>query len=418
MKCYAPNLKRIERDMTMLSKITLLDNEGQTRYTRISFSKEDLQARNYIAGLMKSEADLDVRVDAVGNLIGRREGKKPGPAILVGSHLDTVMGGGRFDGIAGVVAGLEAARRLKELDLELDSPLEVIAFIAEEPSPFGLSCVGSRAMEGVLTKEHLQIEDDKGRTLAEAIRQMEGDPDNLAAARRNPKDLLANLELHTDQGPILENEEIPVGVVTGIVGIYRGQIELTGKADHSGTTPMEVRRDALTAASEVVLVFEEICREIEGLVGTIGKLDVFPNSLNVVPGSVSIGLEVRSLSDDDCQTALARLGEVISTIAKQRDLQIDYQSKRSSAPLVFPPELVERMDRVCCELDIPHRKMSSGAGHDASHMGQITDSSMVFIPSKGGRSHCPEEWSEFEHLASGTDVLTAMIVATDKEKKV
>lgn len=416
MKSYAPNQQRIERDMTMLSKITLPDNEGQTRYTRISFSKEDLQARNYIAELMKTEAGLDVHVDAVGNLIGRREGKADGPAILVGSHLDTVMGGGRFDGIAGVVAGLEAARRLKEMNVELDSPLEVIAFIAEEPSPFGLSCVGSRAMEGVLTEEHLQIEDENGRTLAEAIKEMGGDPGNLAAARRNPETLLANLELHTDQGPILENEQLPVGVVTGIVGIYRGQIELTGKADHSGTTPMEVRRDALTAASEVVLAFETICRGMDGLVGTIGKLDVFPNSLNVVPGSVSIGLEVRSLSDDDCQTALAKLGEAIQNIAQARDLKIDYNSKRSSTPLVFSEKLVERMDRVCTELDIPHRKMSSGAGHDASHMGQITDSSMIFIPSKGGRSHCPEEWSEYEHLALGTDVLTAMIVATDKEK--
>lgn len=418
MKSFAPNIKRIERDMTMLSKITLPDTEGQTRYTRISFSAEDLQARNYIAGLMKSEAGLDVRVDAVGNLIGRREGQKKGPAILVGSHLDTVMGGGRFDGIAGVVAGLEAARRLKELDIVLDSPLEVIAFIAEEPSPFGLSCVGSRAMEGVLTEEHLQIADDNGRTLAEAITMMEGDPSQLASVRRNPADLLANLELHIDQGPILEKKEIPVGVVTGIVGIYRGQVELIGKADHSGTTPMEVRRDALTAASEVVLVFEDICQEMDGLVGTIGKLDVFPNSLNVVPGFVSIGLEVRSLSDEDCQSALAQLGEAIQSIAERRDLQIDYQNKRSSTPLVFPEHLVERMGRACEELEIPHLKMSSGAGHDASHMGQITDSSMIFIPSKDGRSHCPEEWSEFKHLAQGTDVLTAMIVATDREKKI
>lgn len=417
MKSFAPNVKRIERDITMLSKMTLPGTDEQTRYTRISFSGEDLQARDHVAELMRTEAGLKVRVDAVGNLIGRREGKKPGPAILVGSHLDTVMGGGRFDGIAGVVAGLEAARRLKETGTELDSPLEIIAFIAEEPSPFGLSCVGSRAMEGVLTDEHLKIEDADGRTLAEAIRAMGGDPDKLASARRKPEEVLANLELHTDQGPILEREDLPVGVVTGIVGIYRGQVELTGKADHSGTTPMEVRRDALTAASEVVLEFERICRKMDGLVGTIGKLDVFPNSLNVVPGSVAIGLEVRSLSDDDCRTALARLGEAIQTIARRRDLQIAYRNQRSSVPLVFADALVERMDRVCTELDIPHMRMSSGAGHDASHMGQITDSGMVFIPSRGGRSHCPEEWSEFEHLALGTDVLTAMIVATDKEKK-
>lgn len=418
MKSFAPNVDRIARDINRLAEITLPDNEGQIRFTRISFSEQDLQARNYIAELMDKEAGLQVRIDAVGNLIGHRAGTKLGPVITVGSHLDTVMGGGRFDGIAGVVAGLEVARRFHELDVKNTYPLEVVAFIAEEPSPFGLSCVGSRAMEGVLTNEHLAIEDATGRSLAEAISFMGGEPEQLATAQRRSDELLANFELHTDQGPILEEQKIPVGVVTGIVGIYRGEILITGNADHSGTTPMEVRKDALAAASEVVLTLESICQLKEGLVGTIGKLDVFPNSLNVVPGSVSIGLEVRSLSDDDCQLALSTLGEALQTIGQKRSIQIDYQTKRSSSPLVFPSQLVDRMESVCQQLQVPHLKMSSGAGHDASHMGQITSSSMVFIPSQGGRSHCPEEWSEFEHLAKGTDVLAGMVFATDQEGKV
>lgn len=417
MKKIIPNVERIVRDIDRLSEITLQD-ERQARYTRISFSKEDLEARNYIASLMETEAGLKVRVDAVGNLIGRREGKVSGPAILVGSHLDTVMGGGRFDGIAGVVAGLEVARLFNELNVDTEFPLEVVAFVAEEPSPFGLSCIGSRAMEGGLTSEHLALQDGTGRTLAQAIDEIGGDSNRVFSVARQREEVLSNFELHIDQGPVLENERIPIGVVTGIVGIHRGTLEIIGRADHSGTTPMETRTDALAAAAEAVLAFEKICREALGVVGTIGKLDVFPNSLNVVPGTVSMGLEVRSLKDNDSSAVLSRFGAEMQRIRIDRGIGAEYETKRSSHPVVFNSRIVKLMESVCGRLSIPYMLMPSGAGHDASHMAKITDSSMIFIPSKGGRSHCPEEWSDFEHLAKGIEVLVGMILATDKEGRV
>jgi N-carbamoyl-L-amino-acid hydrolase len=410
------NVDRLRRDVESLSEFTDSDAYG---YTRISFSLEDRQARNYIRELMEKEAGLNVYVDAAGNMIGRREGKLAGPCIMVGSHLDTVPGGGRFDGIVGVVAGLEVARGFEKGNISLRHPLEVVIFLAEEPSPFGISTVGSRGMTGKLSNEILKsLEDPDGRSLFEAIQQMGGAPSNIAASSKSSEDILAYIELHIEQGSSLFSLDIPVGVVTGIVGIHRGNIQITGRIDHSGTTPMEARRDALAAASEAILSFEEICKNMDGVVGTFGRIEVFPNSLNVVPGSAVLGMDLRSLDECKAEEAIALIRKAFDKIEDRRDVLINSEIELSSKPVIFDTKMVKRIGQVCSSLRIPFIEMPSGAGHDAGHIAELAPVGMIFIPSKDGRSHCPDEWSEFEHICFGTEVLAEVIVSIDKEEQI
>ena len=387
-------------------------------FTRISFSDQNLKAVEHMTVLMETEADLSVYIDAAGNLIGRREGRRPdAPSIMIGSHLDTVRAGGRFDGVAGVVAGLEVARILKEMDVTLVHPLEIVAFLAEEPSPFGLSTVGSRAMTGKLSPQIINsLKDDQGRTLPQAIRQMGGDPSNLQQAKRSPTDILAYLELHIEQGPSLEERNIPIGIVTGIVEITRGDVKVVGRNDHAGTTPMEIRHDALAAASEIVLALEATCKASAGIVGTIGKMDVFPNSLNVIPGLVNIGMELRSLDEEIIKEAIKKFKLDLENIQHSRGIEITCDTWTSSQKVIFDEALVTLAAATCDKLEIPYLLLPSGAGHDASHLAQITQAAMIFIPSKGGRSHCPEEWTDFDHIGRGAELLGSLIGEIDKRE--
>jgi N-carbamoyl-L-amino-acid hydrolase len=413
MKRTNPDVKRIQRDLFKISEFVCSEEIG---YTRISFSKEDREAREYLAQLMTKEANLSVRTDAAGNLIGRKEGKRKEPAILAGSHIDTVRGGGRFDGVSGVIAGIEVARRLEEERIQLIHPLEVVVFLAEEPSPFGLSTIGSRAMAGELSEGLLiSLKDDQGRTLGQGIDEMGGDHAKIGEARRSPGSILAFLELHVEQGPTLFSRGISIGVVNGVVGIARGTIEVVGKNDHAGTTPMDVRKDALVAGAEVVLALEKVCKGLDGVVGTIGKVEVSPNSLNVIPGRVSFGMEVRSLSVELMERVLSSFRAELGRIVQERGVVIHFDSAISSKPVLFEPGMVERIGNVCDRLGLSHLEMPSGAGHDASHLAEVSPAGMIFVPSRDGRSHCPEEWTEIEHICMGIEVLANTITELDKE---
>ena len=413
IKRFKPNIDRIERDVLALSRITSPTEPG---YTRLSFTDEDRRAREYIAHLMEDEARLAVTIDPVGNLIGRRKGKKEKPALLLGSHLDTVRGGGRFDGVSGVIGAIEVARRFEEKGIENSHPLEVVAFIAEEPSAFGLSTIGSRGMAGKLSPELLEsLRDGAGRTLEKAIREMGGDPANISKAKRFSKDVLAYLELHIEQGPHLCLKSIPIGVVTGIVGILRGKVEVVGKNDHSGTTAMDVRKDTLAGGSEAVLALERICAKLGGVVGTVGRVEVFPNSANVIPGRMILDLEIRGLSEGLLREAASSFRKELKRIEEKRGVEILFEIGISSKPVVFDPSMVRRMISVCKQLGIPHVQLSSGAGHDANHLAEVAPSGMIFIPSRDGRSHCPEEWTDFEQICLGTEVLACTVSGIDRD---
>ena len=295
-------------------------------------------------------------------------------------------------------------------------PVQVVVFLAEEPSPFKLSTIGSRAMAGKLREEHLLLRDDQGRDLRRALAEMGGNPDRFPEARRSPDEIRAYLELHIEQGPLLFTRRVPIGIVKGIVGITRARIEANGKSDHAGTTPMSIRKDALAAGSEMVLALERLCGGRQDVVGTVGMIDVTPNALNVIPGTAVLGADVRSLDEDLIKGIFSSLRKEMDGIGARRGLQIRMETEVVSRPVLFEERMVDRIRRVCSRLGLPCLEMISGAGHDASHLAEVAPAGMIFIPSKDGRSHCPEEWSEFEEICSGTEVLANAMMDLDKEE--
>lgn len=407
--CIHPKIDRIEQNILQLSGIVDPEKRG---YTRVSFSPEDLQARDLVRRWMEKEASLAVRVDAAGNMIGRRKGKREVPAIMIGSHIDTVPGGGRFDGVAGVVAGLEVARCIEEEHIDLQSPLEIVVFLAEETSPFGMTTLGSRAMAGTLSPDLLEkLRDRTGRTLSQGLAQMGGRPSSLKEAQRPAGTIHTFLELHIEQGPVLASKGIDIGIVTGIAGIHRGTVEVFGTPDHSGTTPMESRKDALCAAAEAVLALERTCREIGGVVGTVGKIEASPNAANVVMGRVLLECEMRSLRKDSIGAAWDGFERSLDHIRKTRNIDVRAEIHMSSGHVDFDCSVIKRISDICHALGFSCQEMPSMAGHDAGHMAAIAPASMVFVPSLAGRSHCPEEWSDFAAIGKGAQVLGAFVTS-------
>ncbi len=407
-----PDPERIRRDIHTLSEIIDPDEEG---FTRLSFSEEYDRATALVSGLMEREAGMIVKRDAIGNLIGKREGiKKEAPALMIGSHLDTVRQGGKYDGIIGVLAGLETARCLHEEDLHLHHPLEVVAFLAEEPSPYGMSTIGSKGMAGHLTVEALQkAKNSQGENLYQAIRKAGGNPDHVADVRRTPDSLAAYLELHIEQGPILDHKHLPLGLVTGIVSIYRGKITITGISNHAGTTPMSMRRDALQAAAEAAISFDKTCRRYEQMVGTVGEFNNYPNASNVIPGRVTMGVEMRSPVTEDIETGLEEIRGELNRIEDKKGVAIETDFWLSSPGVTFPESILEMSRQTCRDYDYPYLEMPSGAGHDSSYLSEITPTGMIFVPSRNGLSHCPEEFTDLPDIMRGIEVIAAMILKLD-----
>lgn len=408
-----PNAGRMQAAIEALARLTTPEQP----YTRRSFTPLYRQGRDLVASWMR-EAGLDVSLDQAANLIGRRPGNDDGSApIALGSHTDTVPGGGHFDGIIGVIAAIEIARCLNEEGIALRHPLEVVDYLAEEPSEFGLSTIGSRAMAGALSPEHLRLIDPAGRALAEGIRQMGGDPERIGEARRNPGAFALSLELHIEQGPVLEEARIPIGIVTGLVGIHRAQIVLTGEANHAGTTPMRLRRDALTGAAEIMLALESLCRATAGkAVGTVGKISASPNASNVIAGQVQLIAEWRSIDPALLADLAARFEGQTRDVAARRSLQLSYHALSDTEPVPVPQEVQRLLMQTCETLGLRAHPMPSGAGHDTNHLAALAPAGMVFIPSRGGRSHCPEEWSELDAIARGALVMGQALLVFDSQE--
>ncbi|MFO1298890.1 MAG: Zn-dependent hydrolase [Burkholderiaceae bacterium] len=405
---------RLWRDLMALGEIT----EPGRPYTRRSFSVKFVEGREWLASRLR-DAGLAVRIDAGGNLIGRRTGRKPGAAtIMLGSHSDSVPGGGRFDGMAGVVAGIEIARALDEAGLALDHALEVVDFLAEEPSEFGLSCIGSRAMTGALEAAHLDQTGPGGETLRAAIERIGGAPDRIDAARR--ADIGAFLELHIEQGPVLEARGLDVGIVTAIVGITRLELRFNGQPAHAGTAPMQGRRDAAVAAAEVILAVRDLARELDArgegyFVATAGVVDVRPNAANVVPGDARLVIDARCESAALMKRFVDALRSSANRIAAASSTELaGFEVLSDNDPADCDPALQQVLLDSAAALGYSAMSMASGAGHDAAFVSRVAPSAMLFVPCLGGRSHCPEEWSEASQLAAGTDVILEAILRIDR----
>jgi N-carbamoyl-L-amino-acid hydrolase len=408
-----PSAARLAADLRALEAFT----RPERPYTRRAFSDEDRAARRWLAGRM-AEAGLVLAVDAAGNQIGRRSGPGAAPVLMIGSHLDTVEAGGRYDGVAGVLAGLEVARCLDAGGYRLAHPLEVVNFTCEEPSEFGLSTIGSRAMSGKLdAATAVRLRDRAGRTLAAAVDSVGGRGAELDAARRAPGDLLRYLELHIEQAASLDRAGVPLGIVTAIAAPSRYRVAVRGRQDHAGGTPMGDRRDAAAAAAEVVLLVERLAREAgRGMVGTVGVVELRPGMVNVVPGEAELLVDFRGVDPAAIAETLARFETGTAEIASRRGIAIEWTSLMRDAPLAIDPGMVAAAEAAARAVGAPWRRLTSGASHDANHVAALCPIGLLFIPCRDGRSHCPEEWAEAEHLATGAAVLLELLLRLDRAR--
>jgi N-carbamoyl-L-amino-acid hydrolase len=407
--------KRIWDDLMALAAIT----DPEKPYTRRSFSPRFLEGRAWIRRRFE-EAGLTVHLDTGGNLIGRLTGSlddaKP---IVMGSHSDTVPSGGRFDGPAGIIAALEVVRAFREQGYQPRHPIEVVDFLAEEPSEYGVSCVGSRAMAGALDDAMLQARNAAGETLAAAIARIGGDPGRLAEARR--ENIAGYLELHIEQGVVLENSGVDLGLVTAIVGIARVEIVFEGAADHAGTTPMELRRDAGLAAARLILDVAAEAREFAArgrghFVATTGILEQQPNAANVVPGRSRMVFDIRAEDDGLLQEFLADLDERSRAVAAAANVaRPGFKLLSRTRPTHCDEGLQGLLQQGAARHRLTTMRLASGAGHDAVFMARIGPSAMLFIPCLKGRSHTPEEWAEPKDLQAGAITLLEAVRALDDQ---
>jgi beta-ureidopropionase / N-carbamoyl-L-amino-acid hydrolase len=406
-KNFRADSKRMQERIEKLSEFGRNPEGG---VSRVAFSEADLQGRAYIKSLME-RAGLTVRIDPAGNIIGRREGRDPKlPVILFGSHIDSVPKGGNYDGDVGVIGALECIEILNEKKHVTKHPLEVIIFSDEEG---GL--VGSRAMIGELSSEALQVKSHTGKTIGEGIRVIGGDPGRLAEARRDPVEILAFIELHIEQGGILDSEKINIGVVEGIVGINWWDITVLGFANHAGTTPMDRRKDALLAAAKLIDSVNKIALSIPGRhVATVGRIQAEPGAPNVIPGKVVMSLEIRDLSKERIDQIYNEVRKAAAEIAKASGTSINFSMLDVTAkPAPTDPRLRSMIDRSARELGFTTKTLPSGAGHDAQDLARIVPTGMIFVPSVDGISHSPKEFTHPNDMSNGASVLLQTILRLD-----
>lgn len=402
------NAERLQQRITELGRFGANPTGG---VSRVAFSAADVAGREYIKKLMR-DAGLAVRVDAAGNIIGRREGSDPKlPAIMTGSHIDSVPGGGNYDGDVGVLGAIEVAQLLQENSVRLRHPLEIVSFTDEEG---GL--IGSLAMTGRLEPAALDVVSHSGKTIRDGIRAVGGDPDRLGEALRKPGELAAFIELHIEQGAILDEANIDIGVVEGIVGIHWWDVTIDGVANHAGTTPMNRRRDALLSAAELALAVNRVATSIPGRqVATVGKIRAEPGAPNVIPGRVVMSLEIRDLASAKIQQVYDAVRAEADKIATARQTPISFKELSVASEPAPTDERVRRIIATAAtSLGLSHQVMPSGAGHDAQDMTHIAPTGMIFVPSVGGVSHAPKEYSSSADMANGVNVLLQTVLAIDR----
>ena len=366
-------------------------SEDPAELTRLYLTPEHAQAAELVMRRMR-EAGMSARLDAVGNVVGRFPGRRPGARrLILGSHLDTVRNAGRYDGALGVMLPIACLRSLHERGERLDYPIDVIAFGDEEGVRFQATLFGSQAVAGNLDPVMLDAIDDDGVHLHEAMREFGLDPDAVGDAGYDRDDVAAYVEVHIEQGPVLEAEDLPIGVVTSIAGAVRLRVEVMGRAGHAGTVPMNLRRDALAAASEAVIAVERICVEIPGTVGTVGMLRTVSGAVNVIPGVVEFTVDVRGESDERRRMALDRIDAAFAEIASRRGVLFDCLPTHETSARQCSPRLMRRLGEAVEAEGFRERRLPSGAGHDAMAMAHLTEIGMLFVRCKDGISHHPAE---------------------------
>jgi N-carbamoyl-L-amino-acid hydrolase len=403
----AVNGDRLNANIDRLAKIGRRDNGD---ICRLAFTPEDLQAR-YLVQQWMMEAGMTVRTDAAGNLIGRYAGQQDNlPALATGSHIDTVPSGGPFDGVLGVLAGIEAVRTLREAHRQLNHPIEVIVFTDEESSMIGCQAIAGTVLLDQPDKYQPKI----GGSIQAHLETIGGSWDNLATAKRTRRDMAAFVELHVEQGAVLEQSGKAIGVVQGVVGMCRRSITITGQPNHAGTTPMDMRQDALVAAAQVVLAVREIALSLPSQpVATVGYLTVAPNAVNIVPGTVELEVDMRDLSQAGLDEMADRLDRELRTIALATNTHIQQSVGLCVEPTPAAHPIQDTITEVCQDLGLSHCPMPSRAGHDAMEIGRFTDMGMIFVPSQNGLSHSGQEYTSPEQCTQGADALLHTLMRLD-----
>ena len=404
---------RITGAVDALSAMT----EHDRPFTRLVFSDEYKAARAWLQ-LQFEEIGLECRTDAGGNLIGTRKAASSGEPprkVIIGSHIDTVAAGGRFDGIAGVIAGLETVHYLNQHNINLSFDIEIIDFLGEELNVWGTSCLGSRHMAGLLNDDLLARKDQDGRQLSDEVHKAGGTGIAATAPRQDAESIIACLELHIEQSNRLEREGIDIGVVIDIPGISRYAITVTGSAGHSGATRMQERKDALVTASHIVTTIRDFALEISSqdnrhFVATIGRIEVYPNGAAIIPGQVSMILDLRASNAVSRDRFLSSLQLAFAEISSRETCEIGMDPISAASVALMDDTLRTHLANSSEELGLSHISIASGAGHDMAHMSRIAPAAMVFIPCKDGLSHCPDEFATPEAIARGSAVLTHTVL--------
>ena len=407
---YTVSKERLLKNLKKLSVFGINKNNGNDR---VAYSDYDVQAREYLKEYMKN-LGLKVHVDYAANIIARKEGsnKKLRP-IIFGSHIDAVPNGGHYDGPLGVISGIEALETILDNKIITSHPLELIIFTNEEGGVFG-----SRALAGKLNNDALEIKTASGFTNGEGVDRLGGNQKRIFEVTKSSNDYHAFVELHIEQGNILNKNNIDIGVVTGIVGLKWWDVTITGFANHAGTTPMDERKDPMIAAADFILLVKNIINEIPGnQVGTVGKIEAYPGAPNVIPGEVKLSLEIRDLDESKIDFLFREIEKKAKIIASNNETTISFSSiDINASPALMNKQIQSLIIDAANELNYSFKKMPSGAGHDAQDMAIIVPSGMIFIPSVDGISHSPKEFSSDEDVYKGANILLNTILKLDKKK--
>jgi amidase, hydantoinase/carbamoylase family len=397
------NITRIIKRINKIAEYGIDETGGWSRY---SFSDADIEVKRIVSEWAK-ELGMFVRTDQAGNWIAHLNGiNNDLPPVAMGSHLDTVKNGGKYDGVYGVMSALEVINVLKENNYVPKSPIEIIAFAEEEGSGFGASLFGSKAMAGVAADFYIKKRNDEGLSLGDAMKKVGCDPNTYKMAMRERGSIKNYVELHIEQGRILESSNKSIGVVQGIVGFKWAKMIISGRADHAGATPMGMREDTMIAAGIIATETERIANEIGNpLVATVGKIMLKPNSINIVPGEAEVYFDIRDISSDNIDRFVEMINISAKKICNARDLTYKYEELANAAPVSLSNRVVDIVEESAGKCGYSSMRMYSGAGHDAQLMSLISDAGMIFVPSKNGISHAPQEYTSDNDLEKGANVL-------------
>jgi hydantoinase/carbamoylase family amidase len=407
-------LERIVKDIETISKFNGTPDKGVTRFT---YSDEDKLARDYLLKEMR-DLNLLISIDGVGNIRARMEGNdKYAPAVMVGSHIDSVKNGGKYDGVIGVVGALEAIRVLKESGYKNTHPIELVIFSEEEGSNFSSTLAGSKGMVGKYTMEDTKkLKNANGKTMYDMAKDFGLEPDTLPQSRLLPGELKAMLELHIEQSVVLEREKVSIGIVEAIAGMKSLRITFRGVANHAGATPMGMRHDPMVAAGEIIVMVEKIVKEkgYSTTVGTVGRINCIPNVPNVIPGEVSFSVDIRDVKVDSIDTVVAELEGKTKEIAASKGVDYEFLIVGESKPVILSKEIIDIIEKTVKDRGYSYKNMNSGAVHDSCMLADLTKVGMIFVPSVNGRSHVPEEFTSYEDIKMGCDVLLGTIMELSK----